>query len=230
MQSSSEIDQYFLVLLEKKQWLMANIPEPWSSRLTSSRMFRSLTEHEQDSGVVVLNKKEVFGGILSACRLVSKTVRDIFYKEFYVEKEAWWIGFELISESYTDLSNHSGSGVYGESRDTNGKLECCGHMASFDRRGDPLWVNGAFRGDSTYKKFTHYSYDGDWDFVPRCTPTKVTALNAQQRETIDAISKLYLPDPLVNNHHLDPNIYKYLNLKKKHKEKIKKLKKKRNVK
>jgi len=216
----------------KKNWIIENIPQPYSPNLLNNRMYRALTEHEQDSGVVVINKRERLGGVLSACHLVSTSTREYYYKEFYrSEKEAWWIGFELAGQSYTFLHNGTGSGVYGEARDLGGgKFDCCGHMASFDRQGNPLWVNGAFRGDSQYKKYTHYSYDGDWDFVPRCTPIHVTPLNAQQLAAIDGISKLWLADPLVGTHHLDPNIYKYLNLKKKHKQQLRKLtKRKRKV-
>jgi len=131
-----------------------------------------------------VNKKERLAGILSACHLVTEGTKDSF---FGGEKEGWWVGFEIAGEDYTFMP--SGAGALGQLRNNN--TQCCGHILSFDRKGAPLWVNGAFRGDSTYASYTHYSYDGEWDFVPRCTSVNITALNERELKVLEDTKKMY---------------------------------------
>jgi len=70
--------------------------------------------------------------------------------------------------------------------------ECCGNIAGFDRKGEPIWVNGAFRGDTIYKVVTHYAHDGDnWDFGPRCVGNNLTAMNEKQLKIVSDVKKTF---------------------------------------
>lgn len=103
-------------------------------------MFRLLTAHEQESGVVLINKRTRFLGLLATCKSNGKWERDIVsYKVFHGDKETFWTGFELIQEPYVFMRNYGG--VIGELRPDNDK-SVCGAQLHEDYQGRPLWWNG----------------------------------------------------------------------------------------
>ncbi|KAF9086359.1 hypothetical protein BGX23_008936 [Mortierella sp. AD031] len=120
-------------------WLRSILPI-MSSFPPKSRMFNLLTTHEQESGVVVINKKTRFLGTLAVCKMNGKWERDLVtYKIFHGDKETFWIGFEMIQEPYAFMRNYGG--VIGELKPDDDK-SVCGAQLHEDHEGRPLWWNG----------------------------------------------------------------------------------------
>ncbi|KAG0306655.1 hypothetical protein BGZ98_001957 [Dissophora globulifera] len=112
---------------------MSNLPR-------TTRAFRGKSDHEQESGVVLINKKTRFAGLLSVCKLNGKYERDLWtYQKFYGDKETYWSGFEMVQEPYAFVRNYGG--VIGELREDDDK-SVCGAQLHLDYLGRPFWWNG----------------------------------------------------------------------------------------
>ncbi|KAF9951250.1 hypothetical protein BGZ72_007204 [Mortierella alpina] len=141
-------------------WLKSIMPI-MSSFPRTTRMFRGLSMHEQESGVVVINKRERFQGLLAVCKMNSKWERDLWsYKVFYGDKETFWVGYEMVQEPYAFVKSYGG--VIGEMRDDPREEEAneeearhdkrqrpvidepavCGAQLHLDHTGRPMWWNG----------------------------------------------------------------------------------------
>lgn len=119
---------------------MTKIMPVMSSFPPMSRTFNRLSAHEQESGVVLINKKDRFLGMLATCKMNGKWERDLVsYKVFHGDKETFWIGFEMIQDPYVFMRNYGG--VIGELRQDNTK-SVCGAQLHQDSAGRPLWWNG----------------------------------------------------------------------------------------
>jgi len=122
-----------------------------------------LSQHEQESGVVLINKKSRFVGLLSVCKMNSKWERDLFsYEYFHGDKETFWTGFEMVQEPYAFMRNYGG--VIGELRPDNDQ-SVCGAQLHQDHEGQPLWWNGGLyrnknEGIDRYLKFGHWMAGG----------------------------------------------------------------------
>ncbi|KAG0033084.1 hypothetical protein BGZ81_009411 [Podila clonocystis] len=119
---------------------MKTIMPVMSSFPPLSRTFNRLSAHEQESGVVLINKKTRFLGMLATCKMNGKWERDLVsYRIFHGDKETFWIGFEMIQDPYAFMRNYGG--VIGELREDN-KNSVCGAQLHQDSKGKPLWWNG----------------------------------------------------------------------------------------
>ncbi len=153
---------------QKTVWLDTNLPTPLSEQVKQTRMYRQISGHELESGVVVMNKEHRLFSLLAACKLNCPLERDqSTYKIFYGDKETYWVGTEMVGESYAVLWERAG--VIGqaknlqkareereaiEAKEQNRKRNklkrtkesdsavVCGRIAHFDRQGKPLWFNG----------------------------------------------------------------------------------------
>lgn len=68
-------------------WLRSFLPS-MSSLVERTRWFKGLSSHEQESGVVVINKQKSLLGLLSTCKLNGITERDqVVYKHVHGDKE-----------------------------------------------------------------------------------------------------------------------------------------------
>lgn len=141
-----------------------------SSFPPATRWFRGMASHEQESGVVVINKKLRLNGLLAVCKMNSKSERDLYsYKVFYGDKETFWVGYEMVQEPYAFIKGYGG--VIGEMR-TDPRLDVapsnpeaagnaegasepekrtrpivdapavCGAQLHTDHQGRPMWWNG----------------------------------------------------------------------------------------
>ncbi|KAF9209062.1 hypothetical protein BGZ49_006471 [Haplosporangium sp. Z 27] len=120
-------------------WIKSFLPI-MSSFPPTSRLFNYLTAHEQESGVVLINKRTRFTGLLSVCKMNDKWERDLHsYKVFHGDKETFWIGFEVVQDPYAFMRNYGG--VIGELRPDNPQ-SVCGAQLHQDHQGRPLWWNG----------------------------------------------------------------------------------------
>ncbi|KAF9549406.1 hypothetical protein EC957_003795 [Mortierella hygrophila] len=122
-----------------------------------SRMFRLKSAHEQESGVVLINKKTRFLGLMGTCKMNGKWERDLVsYKIFHGDKETFWIGFEMIQEPYVFMRNYGG--VIGELRPGNEK-SVCGAQLHQDYRGRPLWWNGGLYRNKNAGVYRYLQFD-----------------------------------------------------------------------
>ncbi|PJF19709.1 hypothetical protein PSACC_00474 [Paramicrosporidium saccamoebae] len=186
----------------KTDWLNRNLPHPLSRRVLESRMYLKKSAHEQESGVVVWNKKTRLLGLLAACKMNVKAERDeVTYKVFYGDKESFWLGLEMAAQSYTHLQPVPG--VIGDSRYDRKKdqLVACGRILQFDRQAWPLWFNGAIvldkrsrAGSLKIMNFTHFAREGSWDFGTSCLDVDVTPINGTLKAMIDEIAALWIPN------------------------------------
>ncbi|KAG0377344.1 hypothetical protein BGX24_006292 [Mortierella sp. AD032] len=119
-------------------WIRAN--QPFMSNIPqNSRSFRGATAHEQESGVVLINKKWRLPALLSVCKMNSFWERDLsVYQTFYGDKETFYIGFEIIQEPYAFVRNYGG--VIGELKPEDDQ-SICGAQMHLDYQGRPLWWN-----------------------------------------------------------------------------------------
>ncbi|KAH7058435.1 mannosyltransferase putative-domain-containing protein [Linnemannia elongata] len=96
-------------------WIRSMMPI-MSTLPNQLRSFKGISTHEQESGVVVINKKTRLNGLLAICKMNSKWERDLHsYKVFYGDKETFWVGFEMVQEPYSFMRTYGG--VVGELRD-----------------------------------------------------------------------------------------------------------------
>ncbi|KAF9963183.1 hypothetical protein BGZ65_005367 [Modicella reniformis] len=140
------------------EWLRSVTPI-LSSFPATSRMFRLVSAHEQESGVVLINKRTRFLGLLATCKSNGKWERDLVsYKVFHGDKETFWTGFEMIQEPYVFMRNYGG--VIGELRPDNDK-SVCGAQLHQDHQGQPLWWNGGLYRNKN-EGVTRYLQFGYW--------------------------------------------------------------------
>ncbi|KAK3808422.1 MAG: mannosyltransferase putative-domain-containing protein [Benniella sp.] len=144
------------------EWLRSVTPL-LSSFVPMSRMFRWVSAHEQESGVVMINKRTRFTGLMAVCKSNGKWERDLVsYRVFHGDKETFWTGFEMIQEPYAFMRNYGG--VIGELRPDN-QNSVCGAQLHEDHKGRPLWWNGGLyrnknEGITRYLTFDYWMTGG----------------------------------------------------------------------
>lgn len=183
----------------KLKWIHENIPPPISPSIKATRMYRLLSAHEQDSSVIYWNKEKRFHSLLLSCKMNCKQERDeFFYKEFYGDKESFWIALEMLRETFTELWPTPGAMGKGSISTKTGQPVACGRVLQFDRLGLPLWLNGGIVYHKHHEilrnylnNFTHYAREGKWDFITECLDANVTALDDPLKNMFDNIGKLF---------------------------------------
>jgi hypothetical protein len=139
-------------------WINAMLPI-MSSFPPKSRMFNRLSVHEQESGVVLINKKTRFPGMLAICKMNGRWERELHsYRIFHGDKETFWIGMEMVQEPYAFMRNYGG--VIGELRPDNTQ-SVCGAQLHEDYQGRPLWWNGGLYRNKN-EGITRYLEFGYW--------------------------------------------------------------------
>ncbi|KAF9909635.1 hypothetical protein EC991_008293 [Linnemannia zychae] len=172
----------------KRAWLEATLPSV-SNHPSKTRWFRSKGDQDQDSGVVVINKRIHFLGLLAICKLNDVHERSHpAFRTIWGERESFWIGMEMIQERYSFI--RFGGGVIGDlgdsipykqdadespSRAPTQMDRVCGNQLHFNYKGQPLWWNSGLVRDKTtdqspYLKYTAWIRDehGIWDTENSC--------------------------------------------------------------
>ena len=150
----------FQSLKKAVQWIADVLPKPFKVSL-HSRFAAMESSHQQESGVVVIDKKKRFTGLLATCLLNVDEVRNVAYSHMYGDKETFWIGFEIVREPYG--WNPFIPGAIGKHTVTkDGMYEICSvqmiHVDEFER---PVWINGGMAknkllGDFSIQPFEEY--------------------------------------------------------------------------
>ncbi|KAF9319631.1 hypothetical protein BG003_008587 [Podila horticola] len=122
-------------------WLRSIMPI-MSSFPKTTRWFRGMSSHEQESGVVVINKKLRYHGLLATCKMNMRWERDLYsYRVFYGDKETFWTGFEMVQEPYAFIKTFGGA--IGERREGHEDSDAvCGAQLHLNHLGEPMWWNG----------------------------------------------------------------------------------------
>ncbi|KAF7726992.1 hypothetical protein EC973_008105 [Apophysomyces ossiformis] len=154
-----------------KKWLQTFLPT-MSSHVTNTRWWRLASAHEQESGVVVIDKKKSLLGLLASCKMNDKRERDLVtYKHVHGDKETFWIGYEMVQTPYAFVKSYGA--VIGALGDAGAADNVCGNQLHMDANDQPWWWNGGLVRDKykmadRYLTFTHYAEGEDWDFDTSC--------------------------------------------------------------
>lgn len=124
-------------------WIQKMSPKPFKSEYQSNRFLKSTSSHQQESGVVVIDKKARFMGLLSTCILNVNRVRDVAYGHMYGDKETFWIGFEIVGEPYAFNPYIPGAMSDKMTVDQSNNSEICSvQLIHVDENYEPIWING----------------------------------------------------------------------------------------
>ncbi|KAG0174753.1 hypothetical protein DFQ30_002946 [Apophysomyces sp. BC1015] len=152
-------------------WLQSFLPTK-SSLVKKTRWWKLTSAHEQESGVVLINKQKSLLGLLAACKMNDKREREqVSYKHAHGDKETFWIGYEMVQTPYAFI--RSFGAVIGGLGDAGDPSTVCGNQLHLDVDQEPLWWNGGLLRDKNrwptrYLTFTHYATGEDWEFKSSC--------------------------------------------------------------
>ncbi|KAJ3302274.1 hypothetical protein HDV03_005213 [Kappamyces sp. JEL0829] len=133
-------------------WMRSVIPTPMPERTSNLRVFQGKTAHEQESGVVVINKRTNFVGLMAACYYNVGNLRELVYEYVMGDKETFWIGFETVQEDYSfNLQLPGTLGVPEKSLLRSPAKICARQILHLDEHGVPLWINGGIT-ESKYEE------------------------------------------------------------------------------
>ena len=100
--------------------------------------------HEQESGVVVVNKFAHFFGMLSACTLNYGNMGSIVQNHFWGEKESFWLGFEIVNEAYS--FNRWLPGASGSRKNSPDQQTLCSQQLLHVYDLVPFWYIDFYKG------------------------------------------------------------------------------------
>lgn len=186
--------------IDYAQWFHDIIPMPHSDHLKASLMYQGASNHEQESGVVVIDKSRRIYGLLATCLLNSPKEREEIHKKTHGEKETFWLGFEIAEEPYEFYEKQAGLiGVAPEGWDTK-SVRMCGHLAHFDKESHLLWFNDAIVANKHRNlipgNFTHYVNVGKWKGLCKQSP-RVKLIPEEQKIMIEKMKELWQVNPLL---------------------------------
>ncbi|KAG2208945.1 hypothetical protein INT47_011085 [Mucor saturninus] len=172
---------------EGKKWLKSFLPTH-SSYIEQSRWWLTTSTHEQESGIVVIDKRKALFGLLATCKMNDKNERDkVSYQHSHGDKETFWIGFEMISAPYVFIKSYGA--VIGGLGDAGATGTVCGNQLHLDTHNKPMWWNGGLlrdknKWDDRYMKFTHFSQGDDWEFGSSCIreTDRIVELTATEKD------------------------------------------------
>lgn len=179
-----------------QSWFRTILPEPFSEKLTNSSLYRGISNFQQESGIVLIDKERRLWGLLGACLLNRPKEKKKIGQATWGEKETFWIGFEMAEEPYEFLETNAGSiGVALYNRFVKQQI-LCGHLAHFNRDGELLWFNDGIVENKRAKTlapgtFIHAGNRGSWYNL--CLVAKeLPILNQEQLRQLDKMRDLWL--------------------------------------
>ncbi|KAF9109025.1 hypothetical protein BGX27_008076 [Mortierella sp. AM989] len=93
---------------DKKIWMESFLPT-MSNHPSKTQWFNSKGDHEMESGVVVMDKRKHFLGLLAICKINDLYERvQITYEKTWGDKESFWIAMEMIQEQYSFIRYRGG--------------------------------------------------------------------------------------------------------------------------
>jgi len=154
-----------------RDWLLSFLPS-YSTQFPRSRWWTLSSSHEQEAGVVVIDKSKSLLGLLSTCKMNDKKERDeVTYKHVHGDKETFWVGYEMTQTPYAFIKSYGG--VIGGLGHKGDPSQVCGNQLHLGTDGRPLWWNGGMFRDKNkypdeYLQFTHFAMGQNWEFQTSC--------------------------------------------------------------
>lgn len=179
-----------------RPWFRTILPEPFSDKLVNSSLYRGLTNFQQESGIVLIDKERRLWGLLAACLLNRPREKEKMSQATWGEKETFWIGFEMAEEPYEFLETDAGSiGVALYNRFVKQQV-LCGHLAHFDKDGELLWFNDGIVENKRAKvlspgTFIHADNKGSW-YKLCLVARELRILGQEQLHKLDKLRELWL--------------------------------------
>lgn len=121
-----------------------NILKVSPDNLTQTNFFEEKSKHLMESGLIVMNRKTHFIGLLASVHLQfwPKTAKPV-----YGDKELWWLG-QLLSGNdkyFFDEVDAGAVGVLNEDLVNHNASVCSIQLAHFKKNGELLWLNGGLK-------------------------------------------------------------------------------------
>ena len=133
----------------------------------TQRIWKRLSVHEGESGVIVMDKKK--GGLfvlLLATLLNMDPFQQDMYDVIHGDKESYWMASEALDVPYRWGSGAGGTVGYPNPNTTD---SICGQLFHVDENWKPLWLNGGVvmnkhsdYGKSTLMPITHFAVDSSF--------------------------------------------------------------------
>ncbi|KAI9338002.1 mannosyltransferase putative-domain-containing protein [Obelidium mucronatum] len=122
------------------KWVRWFIKSPSFEANKTGRYFRDLSKDEMDASLMLFDKSKIsiVHGLLSACHLNLREVREVFLGD----KETYWLAFELLRVPYKFAPGIAGAA--GSLQEKDGKIisnSVCGPQSHLDEFGKLLHVN-----------------------------------------------------------------------------------------
>jgi hypothetical protein len=182
---------------DKPNWIIGLFPEPHSERVKQLRMLQAKTQYELEAGVVVIDKRRHFHGLLNVgCLNVPGPIKNMIREETHGEKETFWIGLEMADEPYSFMPHLPGSIGNVQYNEKERVKELCGKLVHFDRIGRLLWFNDAIAASKLPNDYflretmelSHFAREteGEWEALclRKCPFHKV------DQDQLDVINRL----------------------------------------
>lgn len=156
-----------------KKVLKDRTPSPM---LKGSIFWTAKLEHQQESGVVFMDKERpgVFTSLVLATWMNTKIPRRYVNEHILGDKETFWLACELTSTPY--YFNPFYTGIIGH-YEVGAKDMCSVQLLHLDSKGSPFWLNGGLRenkrldqelGQKDFATLTEYIPAGvTWAEQPR---------------------------------------------------------------
>ncbi|KAJ3326247.1 hypothetical protein HDV06_000123 [Boothiomyces sp. JEL0866] len=163
-----------------KLWMERFLGDDISQTAQDYDILNWKSKHQQESGVVLIDKKQRLPGLLAACTLNMGVVKETTYEHVHGDKETFWLGFEVVGDEYA--FNSIGAGVIGlleheeeiEFETFLDRYQVCNvQILHVTPAKGPVWMNGGIAQDKynssnhNILSATHYVNEpGEWRFSP----------------------------------------------------------------
>ncbi|KAJ1562416.1 hypothetical protein HK096_010149 [Nowakowskiella sp. JEL0078] len=95
-------------IMEAHIWTQSFLRHP--TQITQqTRFWKHKSSHEQESGVIVVDKRKSFSELLTACSLNHGLIGKKLYSMFHGDKESYWISWEMNQSPYYFVPGYGGS-------------------------------------------------------------------------------------------------------------------------
>eukprot|EP00121_Abeoforma_whisleri_P012351 Awhi_evm1s11397 len=151
-------------------WIKELSPNRFPEKANKNGLLQKKTGHQQESGVLVIDKDQHFLSLLATCQLNLDKTREITYNRVHGDKETFWLGWTMMeNDSYN--WNAYRPGVLGTFNE-EGSL-CSSKLFHVDENKKPLFLNGGIVDnkfvkdeDREFLKASHWTIEpGNWQLL-----------------------------------------------------------------
>lgn len=144
-----------------RSWNIDPLPET-----KQTRFWNSISFHEMESSLVIINKTRTLPGLLAIGSLNAAEIREpVIYMRIHGDKETFWMGYDMAAQHY-HINNKTrvayiGNKVYGTDQHGNKYLEkFCGHVAHTNSKGEIFYWNDHIVVDKSADPIELMTIDG----------------------------------------------------------------------